>query len=168
MNDNGLTDKEERYCQLRAEGKTKSGAARIAYDGDPQYANRMGYIVERREDVQARIQELKEERAEAYGLDFQEQVRRYNQLYQMALDKGQLATAAKMLERLDAIGGFEAPTKSVTYKGTLGGTLKDPNGNIEEDLKKFAGVLKPHSDKTSSGEITIAEDASEDSKGVIH
>ena len=153
-NDNGLTDKEEHYCQLRAEGKTKSGAARIAYaGGDPKNSNRVGHSTELREDVQKRIAELKEERAEAYGLDPLEQIRRYNQLYQMALEKGQLATAAKMLERLDILGGFEAPTKSVSLKGTLGGSLKDPNGNLNNDLEKFSGLLKTHSEKTKEGEV---------------
>lgn len=164
MSDNGLTDKEERYCQLRADGHTKSSAARIAYDGDPRYSNRAGHIVEKREDVQERIAELKAERAEAYGLDYQEQIRRYNQLYHTAVEKGQLSTAAKMLERLDALGGFDAPTKSVSLRGTLGESLKNPSGNIQKDVEKFSGILSTHSENTKHQKIVPEEDP----KGIVH
>lgn len=170
MNDNGLTDKEEHYCQLRADGKTRTDAARIAYE--TKNPRQMGSATEKREDVLARIQELKEERAEAYGLDAGEQIRRYNQLYQMALDKGQIGVAAKMLERLDILGGFEAPTKSVNFKGSIGEALKDPNGNLRGDLEKFAGMLNRHTEKVKEGEIVAAEpiegDTKEEPKGVIH
>ncbi len=159
-----LTDKEEHYCQLRASGKTKTEAAKKAYD--TQNPSKVAYLVELKPLVSDRIQELKEERAEAYGLDPMEQIRRYNELYQMAVDKGQLGTAAKMLERIDILGGFEAPTKSVSLRGNLGESLKDPNGNIDSDLKKFSEVLKTHSEKTLEGDY--AETPKGNPEGSVH
>lgn len=139
-----LTDKEERYAQLRAQGYTKTDAHRLAYpDAQPHCAGPSAAQVERREIVLKRIQQLREEQNEVYGLDVKEQIRRYNQLYMMALEKGQLGLAKQMLERIDAIGGFDAPNRSVVTKITKGESFKDTDNNVKKDLEKFTRILNP-------------------------
>lgn len=147
MSKEQLTDQQEHYCQLRASGQTKTGAAKIAYQ--TAHPGKVGWEVEEKEHIQNRIRELKEERIEAFGLDPMEQVRRYNELYHLALSQGKLETAKNMLMRLDAIGGFEAAkkTQSVSLKGTLEGeAFKSLEGNkkLKEDIEKFSGVLGSH------------------------
>ena len=149
-----LTEKEEAYCQYRSQGYTKTEAAKKAYDTNNP--NRVGYSVELRPDVQERIQELKEERAEAYGLDPMEQIRRYNELYIKAFNEGKWGVAAKMLERIDILGGFEAPKQSVVTR--KGEALKDTSKSLAEDLEKFKDILDPNSAKK-----TQADKPSEDS-----
>jgi len=142
------TEQEELYAQHRAMGYTKTKAATKAYPNS-KYPKQAGYEAELRECVKNRIRELKEERAESAGLDVHEQVRRYNELYLSALEKGQLVVAKQMLERIDAIGGFDAPSKSISLKGNIDESSEVLKGhNIEEDLKKFSSVLSKHSEDT--------------------
>ena len=146
LDDIECTEQEEVYAQYRAAGFSKTKAAQKAYD--TQNPRQMGYEAEKRERVARRIAELKEERAESAGLDVDEQIRRYNDLYLRALEKGQLATAKQMLERIDAIGGFDAPTKSISVKGSLEEATKVLKGDdLEKDIKKFQNVLSKHTDK---------------------
>jgi hypothetical protein len=144
-----LTQKEELYCQLRAQGYTKTKAAMKAYP-DQKYPAQAGYEAELRPVVQKRIQALKTERAEVAGLDVDEQLRRYNELYLLALDKGQLETARKMLERIDAIGGFDAPKRSESISIRKGESLKDAEGDISGDITRFSTILGDHTPKDSS------------------
>jgi phage terminase small subunit len=148
-----LTDQEEIYAQERAAGKNKTRSAQKAYpDAKPSSCRQMGYECEKRPKVLERIRELKEERAENSGLDVHEQIRRYTELYFMALDSGRIESAAKMLERIDAIGGFNAPSTSVSLKGSIeaGDALK--GSNLKADLEKFANVLKKHSSEETPKE----------------
>lgn len=146
-NDNtGLTEQEELYCQHRADGRTKTNAAKLAYPSSDR-PSQQGHKTELKEKIQVRIRELKAERAEAYGLDAEEQIRRYNELYFMALDQGQLAVARSMLERLDAIGGFDAPKRSESVVTKKGESFKDLEGDVEKDTEKFLGILGKHSEE---------------------
>ena len=139
-----LTDQEEIYAQERASGKNKTKSAQKAYpDAKPSSCRQMGYECEKRPKVLERIRELKEERAENSGLDVNEQIRRYTELYFMALDMNRIESAAKMLERIDAIGGFNAPSTSVSLKGNVGEALK--GSDFKKDLDKFSSILKRHS-----------------------
>jgi hypothetical protein len=144
MSDRELTEKEELYAQQRAVGHTKTRAAIKAYP-DSNNPRQVGYAAEKRDCVSERIKELKEERAESAGLDLNVQVCRYNELYLMALEKGQLGLAKDMLARMDAIGGFDAPSKSISLKGDLSNeALTDITGDVSKDIKKFAGVIGKH------------------------
>lgn len=140
-----LTEQEEIYAQFRAAGYSKSHAAKKAYN--TSHPRQMGYEAEQRQHVKNRIMELKEERAESAGLDVNEQIRRYNEMYFMALERGQLTTAKQMLQRIDAIGGFEAPSKSISmsYKGDANSVLK--GDDLKKDIEKFANVLGKHTDQ---------------------
>lgn len=151
-NDNVIdfgTDKEcspheEVYAQHRAAGYSKTKAAMKAYDtNNPR---QMGYEAELRPHVKKRIMELKDERAESSGLDVHEQVRRYNELYFMALERGQLSVAKSMLERIDAIGGFDAPSRSVSMsiKGNTGEVLK--GDDVQRDIERFSKILGKHTE----------------------
>jgi hypothetical protein len=144
-----LTQKEELYCQLRAQGYTKTKAAMKAYP-DTKYPAQAGYEAEQREIVQKRIANLKLERAEMADLDIHEQLRRYNELYIMAVDRGQLETARKMLERIDAIGGFDAPKRSESLVIKRGDSLKSKEEDISGDLEKFSGILGKHTPDSPS------------------
>lgn len=140
----GLTDKQERYCQLRASGYTKTEAARYAFE--TQYPGALGWQTEQLPKVVERIAELKIERIETYGLDHQEQVRKYHEIMNMAIAKGNLQTALKAMERLDAIGGFETKKSEVTriIKQDPSEILKDPDGDVQGDLEKFKTILESH------------------------
>ena len=144
-----LTDKEELYAQYRAQGYTKTKAAMKAYPDGSRSWPQIGHEVENREPVSKRIAQLKQERIEVMDLDVNEQLRRYNELYLLALDKGQLTVAKQMLERIDAIGGFDAPkrSESVLIK-KAGDNLKDAEGDIQKDLDRFSDILGKHSDKS--------------------
>lgn len=160
MSKEQLTDQQEHYCQLRASGQTKTGAAKIAYQ--TAHPSKVGWELEEKEHIRDRIQQLKEERMEAYGLDPMEQIRRYNELYQLALSQNKLETAKNMLMRIDALGGFEAPKKSqsVSLKGDLGGdTFKSLEGNtkLSKDIEKFSGILGNTKEVGSSLEETLEE-----------
>jgi len=139
-----LTEKQEAYAQWRASGLSKTRAASLAFD--TKNPRQVGYETELKEHVKDRIAELKTERAEAAGLDCHEQIRRYNELYHILFAQGKFALAAKMLERLDVIGGFEAPTKSISIKGDSS-VLKEASGNIEKEIEKFGNIINKHSDK---------------------
>jgi hypothetical protein len=142
--DDDLNEAEELYAQLRAQGYTKTEAAKNAWPKQ-LYPKQYGHLAEKnRQRIQDRIQELKEERAEESGLDVQEQIRRYNDLYRALKLEGKWSQAAKILERLDAIGGFDAPTKSVSLSAKIGGNLRDSQGDLSKDIQKFARVLNPH------------------------
>lgn len=142
--DGELTEKQEAYAQWRASGLSKTRAAALAFE--TKNPRQVGYMTELKEAVKERIMELKAERAESAGLDYQEQVRRYNELYHILFAQQKYALAAKMLERIDAIGGFEAPKKSISIKSP-GDALKNASENIEAEVKKFSGILEKHTDK---------------------
>lgn len=143
-----LTEQQEMFAQLIAAGYTQTKASMKAYP-DNKNPRQQGYNTANKPKVMERIQELKRERAEVVALDVHEQVRRYNELYFMALDKGNLGLAKQMLERIDAIGGFDAPTKSISLKGTLEDSAEVLKGNdLEKDLQKFSSVLGKHSKDT--------------------
>lgn len=145
-NSDKLTEKQERYCQLRAQGYTKTKAASIAYD--TKWPDRMGHDTERDPKVKERIRVLKEEREEAYGLDVDEQVRKYHELYLMAVENGNINAALKALERIDAVGGFETKKSEVTHKKP-GDILKDTQGDLRKDIDHFGDLLKDHTAKTT-------------------
>jgi hypothetical protein len=139
--DKPLTDNQELYAQMRAAGHTKSDAASKAFDtNNPR---QVGYATEKKAHVRARIQELKEERAEAAGIDSDEQLRRYNDMYREARRQGKDALALKIMERIDLLCGFESPKKS-ERKITSVEVLKGED--ISEDIRKFSGVLKDITD----------------------
>lgn len=136
-----LTEKQEHYCRLRAQGYTKSAAAMEAYDVTDSSARRMGWYVEDDQKIKDRIYQLKEERVAAFGLDVDEQIRKYHDLYMEAKNKGDLKVALMCMERIDKIGGFEVKRTENTIKDTRSALKKD---NVEDDLKKFSGVLGKH------------------------
>lgn len=138
-----LTDKEELYAQLRAVGKTKTKAAAKAYP-DSKTPGKLAYEVELRPKVLERIRQLQEERAEAYGLDPDEQIRKYHEIYHQAMDEGKLTVAMQAMARIDAIGGFETRKSEVVHRGLPGGAFKDEDEDFDRDLEKFKGVLKEH------------------------
>ena len=134
------TEKEETYAQMRAQGHTKTKSAKIAYPECNHY-RQQGYEAELRERVKDRIRELKEERAESAGLDVHEQVRRYNEIYLESMASGKTGAAMKALERIDAIGGFDAPSKSISLRGDLDKAHETLKGeNLGLDIEKFAKV----------------------------
>lgn len=144
--DGHLTDKMEHYAQLRANGYTKTKAASIAFD--TRFPGHRGWETENLPKVASRIKQLKDERAEAFGLSQEEQVRKYHEIYQEAMQLGKHATAMKALERIDAIGGFEVKkSMSLSLKANQGASLKNDEGNIEDDLKRFSGILTDHKGK---------------------
>lgn len=160
-----LTEKEEHYCQLRSSGYNKTDAADIAYE--TKYPNRLGWTTEQKDKIKDRIRELKEERAECFGLDADEQVRRYNELYFMALREKKLGLAKEMLQRLDVIGGFEAPKKSESVVTRKGDALKNVQGDVKKDLNKFSKILGTHVENLSSNVIiddSDSEDGTSDTK----
>lgn len=73
---NGLTDKQERFCQERAKGKTQVEAYREAYNanGTSQTDRTCAYKIGQTEKVKARIQELNNQ-IEAGALLTLEQIR---------------------------------------------------------------------------------------------
>ena len=149
-----LTDSEEHYAQLRASGLTKTQAAAKAYP-DSSYPKQGGYRTENRERVKDRILELKQERAENAGVDYDEQLRRYNELYRILYSKGDYKGAAKILERIDTLAGFEAPSKSISIKTNSGNALKDEQGNLENDINRFADVLGKHSQNNTKPDSSV-------------
>lgn len=148
-----LTEKEEEYAQLRALGYTKSDAAKRAYNSTTGNHRQLGWQAEQRDKVKERILDLKEERAESSGLDVREQVTRYNEIYRLAMAEGKRDQAMKALARLDSIGGFDAPTKSVSVTGKIGEVLRDHQGDLKKDVEKFSRILVPHNE--SVREITV-------------
>lgn len=139
-----LTEAQELFAQKVASGYTQTKAAMLAFP-DNQNPRQQGCNTARKDHVKNRIIELKRERAEVASLDIQEQIRRYNELYFMALEKNNLGLAKQMLERIDSIGGFDAPTKSVSLKGTLEDSTKALKGeDLEKDLKKFSNIIGKH------------------------
>lgn len=145
-NSDELTEQEEMYAQARAKGHTKTDAAKIAYP-DGKYSRQIGYDTEKRERVIARIAELKAERAEASGLDLEEQLRRYNEIYLQCMREGKVAMAMKALERIDSLGGFDAPTRSVSLKGDLNKLPDALKGDdLQKDIARFSKVLSKHTD----------------------
>ena len=143
--DNGkLTPQMEEYARLRAMGLTKAEAARRSYNTQGENASKLGWEVEEKQKVKDRIYELKMQRMDAFKLDAEEQIRKYHDLYQMALEKEDTRTAMAILERIDKIGGFEAAkkTESVSTKKVLVGDDED----ISKVVDKFSGVLNKHSD----------------------
>jgi len=142
----------EIYCEQRASGKTKTMAARMAYPNS-NYPGKQGHGLEKDPRIIRRIEELKEDRAETYGLDVQEQIRKYHEIYQLCMSKGQAAGAIKALERLDAIGGFEVKKSEVT-KITKGEGLTDKSGDLQKDLDRFANVLG----KSKGEAVEVPED----------
>jgi len=145
MSKEQLTDQQEHYCQLRAGGNTKTGAAKIAYN--TVHPNKLGWSTEEKEHVQERIRQLKEERADLCGLDVKEQIRRYNEMYHTAISQNKLETAIKIMTRIDAIGGLDAPKVSLKGNiGTPGETFKNLEGDkkLKEDISKFSGILGSH------------------------
>lgn len=134
-----LSEAMELYCQHRASGKTKTNAARLAYP-QSKYPNKHSHLLEKDPRVLARINELKLERAEVYGLDQTEQIRKYHEIYNIAMENKQLATAMKALERIDAIGGFEVK-RSESVRVTREDALGSKDGDLKKDLEKFKGIL---------------------------
>lgn len=128
----------EHYCQLRASGKTKTNAAKLS---NPQNMSpgKYAHKIEQDPRIIARIAQLRDERADTYGLDVHEQIRKYNELYQMAVDNKQVSTAAKILQCIDDIGGFVVK-KSETIKTSKEG-LVSKDGDLAKDMSRFAGVL---------------------------
>jgi hypothetical protein len=143
MSKDTLTEKQEKYCQLRAQGKTKTDAARMSFDG--KHPSQTASDLEKRnERVRLRILQLKGERMEMANLDFRDQLTKYHQIYQMAVDQNNLSVSLKALERIDALGGFDAPTKTTT---TLEVTPTDnkeliKGDSLGEDLLKFQNIIE--------------------------
>ena len=146
-----LTDKQEHYCRLRSQGFTKSAAAREAYDVTEKNANRHGYYVEDDQKIKERIYELKEERALAFGLDEEEQIRKYHDMYLEARNKGDLKIALMCMERIDKLGGFEVSRSEKIIKDSRKRTTESVKPeDISKDLSKFSGVLDKHYEEDSS------------------
>ncbi len=158
--DGHLTDKMEHYAQLRASGFSKSKAASVAFE--TKFPAHRGWETEILPKVALRIRQLKEERAEAFGLSQEEQVRKYHEIYQDAMIKGSLNTAMKALEHIDAIGGFEIKRSvNLSLKANQGLTIKDADGDIQADLKRFSNVLTSHK---GSGETLRLEEPSKETE----
>lgn len=128
----------EQYCTLRASGRTKTEACKAAYPAST-YPGKMGHDLEKDPRIINRIKELKEERAETYGLDVHEQIRKYHELYNMAVKNNQVATATKILQCIDDIGGFVVK-KSETIKTSKEG-LAAKDGDLIKNMQRFADVL---------------------------
>lgn len=146
-NDEELTEQEEIYAQGRARGMTKTDSAKKAYPDD-KYPRQAGYKAEKRERVINRIIELKLERQELNDLDFKEQVRRYNEIYHALMNDKKYSQAAKILERMDSLGGFDASTRHINVSMNSKDLLKDISGNLDLDIERFSGVLAKHSQRT--------------------
>jgi len=150
-----LTDKEEHYSQLRASGYNKSKAAAIAYD--TKNPGKMGWEVEQQDLVKARIRQLKDEYAEAFGISYEEQVRKYHELYIEAREQGNLKIAMDVLARIDTLGGFDIK-RSETTKRTIGENLKDKDGDVSKDLNKFGTLLGTHEETVKEATKGIPKD----------
>ncbi len=129
----------EIYCQQRAMGKTKTRSVLVAYPKSKHPAKH-GHLLEKDLRVKNRIRELKDEREEVYNLDKAEQIRKYHEVYEMAIAMGKLPVAVKALERIDAIGGFEVK-KSENVRINKTDAFGLDGDNFEQAKKKFSGIL---------------------------
>ncbi len=164
-----LTDNEEMYCQLRAQGFTKTQAANKVYE--TAHPSKMAYQLELRPSVVHRIWELKEELKEVSNITFDEQLRRYNALYLEAVKNSKFDMAKRILERMDKILGFESPTKTISIKSNSSEVFKDLKGDISKDVDKFKGILEKHaksSPQTAENRPNKEADSLKNPKEVLH
>jgi hypothetical protein len=153
-----LTDAQERYCQLRAEGFTKTKAAKIAYP-DTKHPGKYGHIVERLLKIRERIIQLKDERKEvSENLSLEEQIRNYQDIHQMCLAANKPALAMKALERLDMLLGYDikrSESRRIVDKPL---NALDNGDELDAAFKKFSTILGTHGTRPKH---QASEDSSE-------
>jgi hypothetical protein len=141
-----LNDQQERYCQLRAEGFTKTKAAKIAWPND-KHPGKYGHVVERKLKIRERIAQLKDERKElSDNLSLEEQIRHYQDIYQLCKEAGKAALALKALERLDMLAGYDIK-RSETLRRTTTDNPLDNEDPVQEAVKKFSNILGTHGER---------------------
>lgn len=130
------TDEQELFCKLRADGRNQTDAARIAFPND-KYPTQRGSELGQMETIQARIEELKLERAYAAKLvDPQESLIRWNEIFNNAMEKGDIRIAIEAQKQIDKINGAEAYVvkQQLEVKGLF-------RGEDEEEWAKSAKNL---------------------------
>jgi hypothetical protein len=144
--DSPLNEAQERYCQLRAQGFTKTKAAAVTWP-NMKHPGQYAYLIEKKLVVKERIIELKDERKEiSDNIDLTEQIRKYHDIYTLCMAHGKVALAMKALERLDALAGFDIK-RSENTKITKTSPLNDGEAASQEDLKKFSDILSTHGER---------------------
>jgi phage terminase small subunit len=130
------SDEQELFCKLRADGRNQTDAARIAYPNDTHPTQR-GSELGKMPHIQERIKQLKQERAYAAQLvDPQESLIRWNEIYNNAMEKGEIKVAIEAQKQIDKINGAEAyiVKQQLEVKGMF-------RGEDEEEWEKSAKRL---------------------------
>lgn len=145
--DTPLNDEQERYCQLRADGFTKTRASKVAYPNG-KFPGQYGHIIEKKLKIRERILELKQERIEVSdAISLEEQIRTYQDMYQMCVSTGKLALALKALERLDMLAGYDIK-RSESLKKTQDLNKPLDNGDeLDSAIKRFSTILGTHGER---------------------
>jgi phage terminase small subunit len=130
------SDEQEYFCKLRADGRNQTDSARIAYPNDSNPRQR-GYELMQMPHIKERIEELKTERAYAAKLvDPQESLIRWNEIYNNAMEQGEIKVAIEAQKQIDKINGAEAYVvkQQLEVKGLF-------RGEEEEEWAKSAKRL---------------------------
>lgn len=135
------TDEQELFCKLRADGRNQTDAARIAYPNDKLPVQR-GYELMQKPHIKERIDQLKQERAYAAKLvDPQESLIRWNEIYNDAMEKGEIKIAIEAQKQIDKINGAEAyiVKQQLEVKGLFRGEEED---EWKKSSKRLATLIE--------------------------
>lgn len=142
-----LTDRQEMYAKLRAEGYSKTAAGKSAFS-DANNPAQSGYACEKLEHVKKRIEQLREERAWAAKLvDPQESLARWNGIYMNAMERGDIKTAIEAQKQIDKINGAEAAVvrQQLEIKGMFRG---EDESEWKRNIPQLLSLLNSMKDKS--------------------
>lgn len=143
------TDEQDLFCKLRADGRNQTDAARIAYPND-KYPTQRGSELGQMPHIQERIEMLKTERAYAAQLvDPQESLIRWNQLWNDAIEKGEIKMAMEAQKQIDKINGAEAYVvkQQLEVKGLFRGEEQEEWAKSAKRLSMLVGTELPKKDE---------------------
>ena len=135
------TDEQELFCQLIADGRNQSQAAKMAYPND-KHPRQRGHELMQMQHIKDRVEQLKYERAYAAKLvDPQESLIRWNSIYNDAMDKGDIRIAIEAQKQIDKINGAEAYVvkQQLEVKGMFRGEEEE---EWEKSAKKLANLIQ--------------------------
>lgn len=133
----------ELFAQARAAGKTVIEASESA-----GFTPTTGYRIEKNDEVIDRIDQIKLERRDITNLTYEEQIRKWNELYHFAMKKGELKVAKDCLAMLDDLGGWGLTSKKDSGSGKKG--LSKPGdtvnaviftGDNPNDTEQLSGAM---------------------------
>lgn len=136
-----LNNKQKNYCHYRSLGQTQTQAAKQA-----GYNQGYGTTLESNPAIREHIQKLKDERLELGEVSYEEQCRRYNEIYFEAKNSGNYKVAMEALAKLDDLGGFVSKAASGgsqvhnTANILIGDSSSRGNG-VDQLLEKTLSML---------------------------